>query len=305
MDNNLESSPSNVEIAPDAVPEAMPGEVLGESVAADTAEQIVPSNPITIEGEINSIDNAIADAEAMNTNTREQLSALRQELGLPDTQEEPPSIQSENEEIAQLKQQRKELTEQRNKDGDEMMDPSEELEEEPELSEENKQERKKEELQLRKKSIEQFKKDVTEKFEQDLRSDFEASKALNIEQAVQMMKARLSETLNESAKEFVSGKTNVPPFPAGVEMHWETYVRPESKFDEPNWITKLNVIVDNRVIEIASERDMNKEEGTKILDAFASKANGPSESKEDPQGASDEDDIPEKTGSKDGEITSA
>ncbi len=305
MDTNLESSASNEGIAPDAVPEAVPGEVLGESVAAVTAEQIAPSDPITIEGEINIIDNAIADAEALNADTREQLSALREELGLPDTQEEPPSIQSENEEIAQLKQQREKLTEQRNEDGDEIVDPSEELEEEPELSEEEKEERKKEELQLRKKSIEQFEKDVTEKFEQGLRNDSEASRALNLEQAVQMMKARLSKTLNESAKEFVSGKTNVPPFPAGVEMHWETYVRPESKYDEPNWISELNVIIDDRVIEIASERDMNKEEGTKILDRFAPTTDGPLEGEEASDGAGDKDDTPEATVSTDSELTHA
>lgn len=303
MDTNIEAPAPSQEITPDAVPEAISGEAFGESVAADTAEQI-PSDPITIEGEILNIDNAIADAEAMNADTIKQLSALRQDLGLPETQEEPPSIQSENEEIARLKQQRERLSEQQ--DGtDEEMEPSNQQEEEPESNEEQNEEKRKEELELRKKSIEQFEKDVTEQFEQDLRENADSSKALNLEQAVQMMKARLTKTLNESAKEFLSGKTNVPPFPSGVEMNWQTYVRPDSKFDEPNWITELSVTVDDRVIEIASERDMNKEQGTKMLDSYASRQEEPLESEEAPQGVSAEDDTPETAKSTDSELTPA
>lgn len=223
------------------------------------------------------LDRKIFEIKASAAETKREIGRLREGLGVPQTDEEPPSLKFKNERMEYLEERKEELRKEKEKwiekygkenlpkglaveSGENERETNAGEAEEKFEDSETEEKEKKENLEKRKEWLEAWENDAIFHFETSWRKDWRTNDATNLELAVKVMKKRVVEAMNEKAKNFLEGEVDDCPFSI-VQLHWEvSSILERLASKNPNYIKKIEIRFDKEKETIAEEKDLKKEE---------------------------------------------
>ena len=224
------------------------------------------------------------------TETGNQLARVRSELNIDASQTETASSSSRDKEIAKLEEKREKVLEDQEKWLDQhgkenlpngiVIETKEGMEAKGvsfPLLEQMRREDREEELRERKKFMDVCKEELISTFEMTLRKNWRTKSAVNLDLTIALMKLQVPKAFDEKTKDFVEGKTDMPPF-ANVYISWKDTPLLARLVGEPNVIQDLKIHFDGEPITIADKEDL--EEGLEEKEKSGEKTRAEENNKE-------------------------